>query len=119
MHARLEDMAHATHIFLSITKEGKSAIFNSAGNQDCHVILRGGSEPNYKDKDIKETSKILKENGLIDSVMVDMSHGNSSKQFKKQLIVNQDLCNQISSEVFSICIFMILNSLYISHKAHI
>ena len=89
--------ASHSHIFLSITKEGKSAIFNSAGNQDCHVILRGGSEPNYKDKDIKETSKILKENGLIDSVMVDMSHGNSSKQFKKQLIVNQDLCNQISS----------------------
>ena len=46
---------------------------------------------------IKSGSKILKENGLIDSVMVDMSHGNSSKQFKKQLIVNQDLCNQISS----------------------
>ena len=51
--------ASHSHIFLSITKEGKSAIFNSAGNQDCHVILRGGSEPNYKDKDIKETSKIL------------------------------------------------------------
>ena len=52
--------ASHSHIFLSITKEGKSAIFNSAGNEDCHVILRGGSEPNYKDKDIKKHQKYLK-----------------------------------------------------------
>ena len=57
---------------------------------------QGGSEPNYKDKDIRETSKILKENGLIDSVMADMSLGIAAK-VQKQLIVNQDLCNQISS----------------------
>ena len=51
--------ASQPHIFLSITKEGKSAIFNSSGNKDCHVILRGGKLPNFESKFIKETSSIF------------------------------------------------------------
>ena len=86
-----------SHIFLSITKEGRSAIFNSAGNSDCHVILRGGETPNYSKNHIDKVSKNLKDSNLIQKIMVDMSHGNSQKQFKKQLLVNKDISDQIAS----------------------
>ena len=89
--------ASQPHIFLSITKEGKSAIFNSSGNKDCHVILRGGKIPNFESKFIKETSSILAKSENSTSLMVDMSHGNSQKQFKKQLLVNKDIADQIAS----------------------
>ena len=89
--------ASQPHIFLSITKEGKSAIFNSSGNKDCHVILRGGKIPNFENKFIKETSSILAKSENPTSLMVDMSHGNSQKQFKKQLLVNKDIADQIAS----------------------
>ena len=85
------------HKFLSVTKEGKAAIFSSSGNKDCHVILRGGKDPNYKKEFIDETSSILKNNNLEESIMVDMSHGNSSKQHKKQIDVCNDIADQIKS----------------------
>jgi len=88
--------AQNPHKFLSVTKEGRAAIFYSSGNKDCHVILRGGSKPNYSKEDIDKTATILKDNGLVESIMVDMSHGNSSKQHKNQLIVCQDIANQIA-----------------------
>ena len=85
------------HKFLSVTKEGKAAIFSSSGNKDCHVILRGGKDPNYQKEFINETSLILKNNNLQESIMVDMSHGNSSKQHKKQIDVCNDIADQIKS----------------------
>ena len=85
------------HKFLSVTKEGKAAIFSSSGNKDCHVILRGGKDPNYQKEFINETSLILKNNNLEESIMVDMSHGNSSKQHKKQIDVCNDIADQIKS----------------------
>ena len=85
------------HKFLSVTKEGKAAIFSSSGNTDCHVILRGGKEPNYTKEFINSTSEILQSNGLEESIMVDMSHGNSSKQHKKQIDVCKNIADQISA----------------------
>mgnify|MGYP000465109334 FL=1 len=85
------------HKFLSVTKEGKAAIFSSSGNKDCHVILRGGTTPNYKSEDIELVSEVLKKSNLLETIMVDMSHGNSSKQHKKQLEVCSDISNQIAS----------------------
>ena len=85
------------HKFLSVTKEGKAAIFSSSGNKDCHVILRGGKEPNYTKEFINSTSEILQSNGLEESIMVDMSHGNSSKQHKKQVDVCKNIADQISA----------------------
>ena len=85
------------HKFLSVTKEGKAAIFSSSGNKDCHVILRGGKEPNYTKEFINSTSEILQSNGLEESIMVDMSHGNSSKQHKKQIDVCKNIADQISA----------------------
>ncbi|MFL2705064.1 MAG: 3-deoxy-7-phosphoheptulonate synthase [Gammaproteobacteria bacterium] len=86
-----------SHIFLSVTKQGRSAIFSSSGNKDCHIILRGGKEPNYSPQHIEETSKILSESDLPQSIMIDMSHGNSSKIHKKQLEVCKNICSQLSS----------------------
>ena len=86
-----------SHIFLSITKEGRSAIFNSSGNKDCHVILRGGENPNYSKTHIEKVHRDLTEANLAQKIMVDMSHGNSQKKFKKQLMVNKDIADQISS----------------------
>ena len=82
---------------LSVTKEGRSAVFSSSGNEDCHVILRGGKEPNYEPEHIDVTSNLLTESDLKASMMVDMSHGNSSKQHKKQIEVCKSICAQLTS----------------------
>ena len=87
--------AKMPHMFLSVTKEGRSAVFSSAGNEDCHVILRGGKEPNYGSESIANTSNLLTQSGLKSSMMVDMSHGNSSKQHKKQIDVCKSICSQL------------------------
>ena len=89
--------AKMPHMFLSVTKEGRSAVFSSSGNEDCHVILRGGKEPNYEPEHIDATSNLLTESDLRASMMVDMSHGNSSKQHKKQIGVCKSICGQLAS----------------------
>jgi len=89
--------AQNPHIFLSVTKEGRTAVFTSIGNEDCHIILRGGKEPNFDTKNIEEASSLLSKAGLTESIMIDMSHGNSQKQHKKQIDVCENICDQISS----------------------
>ena len=88
--------AKMPHMFVSVTKEGRSAVFSSSGNEDCHVILRGGKEPNDEPEYIDVTSNLLTESGLRASVMVDMSHGNSSKQYKNQIDVCKSICTQLT-----------------------
>jgi 3-deoxy-7-phosphoheptulonate synthase len=95
--------ASKPHNFLSVTKEGKSAIFSTKGNLDCHVILRGGKNANYKFEDVENVSQILVKNSLNNSIMVDASHANSQKDYKKQRIVIQDIVNQILNGNTSIC----------------
>lgn len=88
--------AGAPHCFLSVTKWGHSAIVNTSGNDDCHIILRGGKEPNYSVAHVKDVKDALIKAGLPAQVMIDFSHANSSKQFKKQLDVNANVCAQIA-----------------------
>lgn len=89
--------AEAPHYFLSVTKFGHSAIVSTKGNEDCHIILRGGDKgPNYSAEDVERVCLDIEKSGRIPHVMVDFSHANSSKQFKKQLDVCQDVCQQIS-----------------------
>ncbi len=84
------------HHFLSVTKHGIPAIVSTMGNRDCHVILRGGKHgPNYSADQIKETVNALTSKGINTGVMVDCSHGNSQKDYKKQSIVAADLAKQI------------------------
>ena len=84
------------HHFLSVTKAGKSAIFSTAGNPDCHVILRGGKATNYDAESINEACAGLQKAGLATHVMVDCSHANSRKQHAEQMRVGDDLCRQLA-----------------------
>ena len=85
------------HHFLSVTKQGVSAIVSTSGNESCHLILRGGkSGPNYEEPFIQDAAKMLGEQNLPESVMVDCSHGNSLKDFRNQPLVARNLANQIS-----------------------
>ncbi|MFR9718177.1 3-deoxy-7-phosphoheptulonate synthase AroG [Aeromonas diversa] len=88
--------ASAPHHFLSVTKYGHSAIVSTAGNPDCHIILRGGREPNYSAAHVAEVCGGLEKAGLAPKVMVDFSHANSSKQFKNQMLVAEDVAAQIA-----------------------
>jgi len=85
-----------SHIFLSVTKQGHSAIFSTAGNPDCHVILRGGANGTNFDKvSIADTQERLTRAGVEAGIMVDMSHANSQKDHRKQLLVCESLCHQL------------------------
>ena len=88
--------AQHSHIFLSVTKQGHSAIFQTAGNEDCHLILRGGGgKTNYDNPSIHYASRLLEGAGVCPRVMVDMSHANSQKDHRRQLLVCEDLCRQL------------------------
>src|SRR5699024_9660015 len=89
--------AKSSHCFLSVTKFGHSAIVKTAGNQDCHIILRGGYQPNYHPEDVAEVKQALSNAGLVDNIMIDCSHANSHKQFKKQLDVAESICAQLTA----------------------
>ncbi len=88
--------ASAPHCFLSVTKYGHSAIVETSGNSDCHIILRGGKEPNYSAHHVSAVKSGLEKAGLSQQVMIDFSHANSSKQFQKQMLVADDVAQQIA-----------------------
>ena len=103
--------ASKAHNFLSVTKEGKSAIFSTRGNKDCHIILRGGKTINYQQKDVTDVSDLLIKNKLSNNIMIDASHANSQKDHAKQRIVIQDISDQISKGNNSICGVMLESNL--------
>jgi 3-deoxy-7-phosphoheptulonate synthase len=88
--------AQAPHHFLSVTKAGHSAIVSTAGNEDCHIILRGGKAPNFDAGSVDAAAKGLAEAGLAQRLMIDFSHANSSKNPQKQVDVGQDVAHQIA-----------------------
>jgi 3-deoxy-7-phosphoheptulonate synthase len=89
--------AQAPHHFLSVTKGGHSAIVSTTGNEDCHVILRGGKQPNYDAANVDAAAKGLAEAGIPARVMIDFSHGNSSKDPQKQVDVGHDVARQVGA----------------------
>ncbi len=88
--------ASHSHHFLSVTKGGHSAIVETNGNEDCHVILRGGKNPNYDAASIDEACKASAANGLACKLMIDASHGNSQKKPENQIPVTQDVSAQVA-----------------------
>jgi len=88
--------SRAPHAFMGMTKMGQAAIFETRGNQDVHIILRGGKAPNYSAADVDAACKALEASGLTPQVMVDVSHANSSKQHAKQIEVAHDVAGQIA-----------------------
>ena len=86
------------HHFLSVTKEGRTAIFNSTGNEYTHIILRGGSdEPNYSAKYVEKSAEMLVNANLQPNIMIDFSHANSYKTPARQAEVCSDVSAQIAS----------------------
>ena len=83
------------HHFLSVTKAGHSAIVHTAGNPDCHVILRGGKEPNYSAEHVRDAVAQLIKAGVSPRLMVDCSHANSRKDYTRQMEVARDVAAQI------------------------
>ena len=89
--------ASRPHNFLSLTKKGYSAIFATTGNDDCHIILRGGKEPNYDAAHVAKAAEELEEAGLPPRVMIDFSHANSQKIYQRQIGVGEDVAEQIAA----------------------
>ncbi|WP_369434502.1 3-deoxy-7-phosphoheptulonate synthase AroG [Psychromonas sp. MME1] len=89
--------ANASHHFLSVNKFGHSAIVETAGNPDCHIILRGGKAPNYSAKDVAEIKSELQKSGMTETLMIDFSHANSEKKFENQMKVCADVCAQLAA----------------------
>ena len=101
------------HHFLSVHKNGQVAIVQTQGNPDCHVILRGGKAPNYDAKSVESACQDLGKAGLAQTLMVDCSHANSSKQHRKQLEVAQDIAGQLaqgSTRIFGVMVESHLNA---------
>ncbi len=104
--------ASRPHHFLSVTKQGVSAIVSTAGNESCHLILRGGkSGPNYDAQSVATVEKMLTEQNLPHSLMIDCSHGNSNKDYRNQPLVAKDLAHQIAAGSKSITSVMIESNL--------
>ena len=89
--------AEAAHAFMGMTKMGQVAIFETRGNRDCHIILRGGKQPNYAAADVAAACALLKAAGLREQLMVDVSHANSSKQHQRQINVAAEVAAQIAA----------------------
>lgn len=88
--------AQAPHHFLSVTKGGHSAIVSTTGNEDCHLILRGGKTPNYDAASVDAAGRGLADAGIPARIMIDFSHSNSSKKPEKQVDVGRDVAHQIA-----------------------
>jgi 3-deoxy-7-phosphoheptulonate synthase len=89
--------ASRAHHFLGVHKSGQVAMIRTRGNPDCHIILRGGTQPNYDAASVAAACAALERAGLAASLMVDCSHANCSKRHERQLDVVRDLARQIGS----------------------
>ncbi len=110
--------AQSPHHFLSVTKQGISAIVSTTGNDCCHLILRGASNgPNYSETHIETATKKLHDAQVTERVMVDFSHGNSNKDHMRQLLVAEDICRQLAQGSNRICGVMIESNLNAGKQA--
>ena len=103
--------ASATNSFISVTDEGKVALFRTEGNPHCHVILRGGKSPNYDAASVADCEKDLQKAGLAENIMIDCSHGNSNKDHNNQKLVLEEVADQIRAGNKSIIGVMIESNL--------
>jgi 3-deoxy-7-phosphoheptulonate synthase len=111
--------ASQPHHFLSVTKRGRSAIVSTAGNDDCHLILRGGRQPNYDALSVHNVCEALAKAGLPPRVMIDASHANSSKNHENQIPVCEDVAGQIARGEDRIIGLMIESQLVAGRQDHV
>lgn len=89
--------ARAPHSFMGMTKTGQAAIFETRGNDDVHIILRGGRQPNYSAADVDAACTLLRAQGLREQVMIDASHANTGKRHQRQVEVAADVAGQVAA----------------------
>jgi 3-deoxy-7-phosphoheptulonate synthase len=89
--------ARVPHQFLSVTKSGHSAIVSTNGNEDCHIVLRGGKHPNYDAASVDAAAKELAAAGLEQRLMIDCSHANSQKMYQRQVDVAREVARQVAT----------------------
>src|SRR3954469_3494137 len=89
--------AHTPHHFLSVTKGGHSAIVSTNGNEDCHIILRGGKHPNYDAASVEAARRELASAGLEQRLMIDCSHANAQKLYQRQVDVAREVGRQVAT----------------------
>ena len=89
--------AQFKHCFMAINDEGEPSICQTRGNPDCHIILRGGKQPNYHKEDVDQTIELLKSNNVRPRVMIDCSHSNSNKNHENQHIVLDSVIEQMKT----------------------
>ncbi|MCU0933507.1 MAG: 3-deoxy-7-phosphoheptulonate synthase, partial [Thiobacillaceae bacterium] len=89
--------ARSPHAFMGMTKMGLAAVFETRGNDDCHVILRGGKQPNYAAADVEAACALLRARGLREQVMIDVSHANSGKEHRRQIEVAAEVAAQVAA----------------------
>lgn len=111
--------AASPHHFLSVTKQGHSAIISTTGNEDCHVILRGGKVPNYDAGSVEAACTSLTAAGLKPRLMVDCSHANSRKQYQLQMEVAHDIATQLSAGDHRIVGVMVESHLNEGRQEHV
>ena len=100
--------AREPHSFLGINEYGAPSVINTLGNPYAHVVLRGGDTgPNYDEGSVKKTQDLLKKAGLLPNVVIDCSHDNSGKDYKKQPTVFEDVIRQIKNGNKEIVGFMV------------
>ncbi|MEJ8280495.1 3-deoxy-7-phosphoheptulonate synthase [Pseudonocardia spirodelae] len=88
--------AAASHVFMGVNADGLAGLVTTTGNPDTHVILRGGTRPNYSADDVAATVAALRAAGLPERVVVDASHGNSGKDRERQAVVVAELARRIA-----------------------
>jgi 3-deoxy-7-phosphoheptulonate synthase len=103
--------ASPNNSFISVTEEGKVAVFRTEGNPHCHVILRGGKSPNYDKESVISCEGDLRKAGLLENIMIDCSHGNSRKDAANQALVLDDVAKQLLDGNRSIIGFMLESNL--------
>jgi 3-deoxy-7-phosphoheptulonate synthase len=116
------DAVHAAsspHHFLAVTKQGRSAIATTAGNRDCHIILRGGKAPNYDAASVEAVCNTIGAAGLEQRLMIDVSHGNSGKQYHNQPRVAADIAGQIAAGERRIAGVMVESHLVAGRQDHV
>jgi len=107
------------HHFLSVTKGGHSAIVSTQGNEDCHVILRGGKTPNYDAASVEATCQDIGKLGLAQRVMIDASHANSGKKPENQPLVIDDIASQMEAGDSRIIGVMVESHLEAGRQDHV
>ncbi|WP_421322407.1 3-deoxy-7-phosphoheptulonate synthase [Aeromonas veronii] len=99
--------SRAAHLYTQPSGDGQLALVRSHGNPDCHLILRGGRQPNYQSCHVAEAGELLRQHHLSPRLMIDCSHGNSQKQHARQLLVARDIADQLGAGSHAIAAIMV------------